>query len=67
MNPRITFWSIVFMVLTWVSITLVIETSLGFPATNKDWQHRMIGWFVNFVALRTFYKGVRRYSLARQA
>ncbi len=51
--------------LGWGVITLSLETSLGWPASRATLGHRAIGWFVNFVLLRTFIKGMRRYYALR--
>ena len=48
------------VLLVWGLITLYLETSLGWPASRATLGHRAIGWFVNFVLLRTFIKGMRR-------
>jgi hypothetical protein len=42
-----------------------LETSFGWPASRATLGHRAIGWFVNFVLLRTFIKGMRRYYALR--
>ncbi len=53
------------VLLFWALITLYFETSLGWPADRAAQGHRAIGWFVNFVLLRTFIKGMRRYYALR--
>ena len=53
------------VLLVWGLITLYLETSLGWPASRATLGHRAIGWFVNFVLLRTFIKGMRRYYALR--
>jgi hypothetical protein len=59
--PRLAFWSLVVVAATWGIATIIFETSQGFPVTREQWGHRMIGWFINFVLVRTFVRGVRRY------
>ncbi len=59
------FGGMCFVLLFWGLITLYLETSLGWPASRTTLGHRAIGWFVNFVLLRTFIKGMRRYYSLR--
>jgi hypothetical protein len=53
------------ILLVWGVITLYLETSFGWPDSRTTLGHRAIGWFVNFVLLRTFIKGMRRYYALR--
>jgi hypothetical protein len=59
--PRLAFWSLVSVATVWAVFTIVFETHQGFPVTREQWGHRMIGWFIHFILIRTFLKGVRRY------
>ena len=58
---RFAFWSICVVIATWATLTVVFECRLGWPATREQWGHRLIGWFIQFVLVRTFYRGVKRY------
>jgi hypothetical protein len=59
--PRVAFWSIVSVAATWACFTIWFETHQGIPATREQWGHRIIGWFIHFLLIRTFIRGVRRY------
>jgi hypothetical protein len=63
--PQLVFWSVCAVVITWAAITLFLEFRMGWPADRAAWGHRIIGWFINFVLVRTFFKGVRRYYAPR--
>jgi len=49
----------------WAAITLYLEGRMGWPMDLSAWLHRMIGWFVNLVLMRTFVKGLQRYYTLR--
>ena len=54
-----------FVLFFWAAITLYLEGRMGWPADRSAWTHRMIGWFVNFMLMRTFVKGLQRYYTLR--
>jgi len=53
------------MLFFWATITLYLEMGLGWPSDRIAWSHRAIGWFVNFVLMRTFIRGMKRYYALR--
>lgn len=53
------------MISVWALVTLCIEFNLGWPADRAAWGHRSIGWFVNFILIRTFLRLVKRYYAVR--
>ena len=59
--PRLAFWSIVSIAAAWACFTIWFETHQGIPETREQWGHRVIGWFIHFLLIRTFIRGVRRY------
>ena len=59
--PRLAFWSIVSIATAWACFTILFETHQGIPVTREQWGHRIIGWFIQFLLIRTFVRGVRRY------
>ena len=61
---KFAFWSICVVAFCWAAGTLIFEISSGIPNTREEWAHRVMGWFVQFVLIRTFQKGVRRYYAA---
>lgn len=62
--PRLTFWSLISVATVWAVVTIAFETHQGIPVTREQWGHRMIGWFIQFLLIRTFVRGVRRYYSA---
>ena len=58
---RIAFWSICSVALGWAVFAIIFETRAGVPVTREEWGHRLIGWFIEAILLRTFIRGVRRY------
>ena len=58
---RIAFWFLCLMAVGWVGFAAIFETRAGIPVTREEWGHRLIGWFIELMLLRTFVKGVRRY------
>ena len=59
------FWSTCVVISVWALVTLCIEFNLGWPADRAAWGHRSIGWFVNFILIRTFLRLVKRYYAVR--
>lgn len=59
---KIAFWSVCVVATCWAAGTLFFELSWGIPETPEQWAHRAMGWFVQFVLVRTFLKGFRRYA-----
>ena len=55
-------WSVCVVAAGWAVGTLFLELSWGIPQTPEQWAHRTMGWFVQFVLVRTFLKGFRRYA-----
>lgn len=58
---RLTFWGLCSVAFGWLAFAVYFETNAGVPATREEWGHRAIGWFIEFVLVRTFVRGVRRY------
>jgi putative flippase GtrA len=58
---RFAFWGICATAALWAGLTLFFEFKLGIPATGEEWAHRAMGWFVQLVLMRTFYRGTRKY------
>ena len=61
---RLGFWLLCVIGTSWVGFATIFETRAGFPVTREEWGHRLIGWFIELMLLRTFVKGVRRYYKA---
>jgi hypothetical protein len=59
------FWGICAVLLTWATITICLEVQAGWPVDRAAWGHRLIAWFINFVLVRTFLTGMRRYYAAK--
>jgi hypothetical protein len=49
----------------WLSITLYLEISFGWPADRSAAAHRAIGWAINAILIRTFVRGMKRYTALR--
>ncbi len=58
------FWSLSLVLACWVGGTLFFEVRAGMPVTHEEWVHRLMGWFVNAVLIRTFVRGFRRHYVA---
>ncbi len=71
MNPKrnriapALFFGMCGVLIFWAAITLYLEIGLGWPSDRAAWSHRTIGWFVNFVLMRTFIRGMKRYYALR--
>ncbi|EEF61232.1 hypothetical protein [Pedosphaera parvula] len=63
--PHTIFWTVCAVLITWATITMVLEYNMGWPADRAAWGHRAIGWFVNVILVRTFVRGMRRYYAAK--
>jgi hypothetical protein len=59
----ILFWAIL---ACWAVATIYIETQLGWPGTRADLGHRVIGWFVNAILIRTFVRGIKRIQAIKE-
>ena len=58
---KFAFWSLVAVAVVWAMITISFEVGHGIPVTREEWGHRIIGWFISALLLRTFIRGVRHY------
>jgi hypothetical protein len=65
--PQTIFWTVCAVLVAWATVTLVLELRMGWPVDRAAWGHRLIGWFVNFLLIRTFLRGMKRYFSARTA
>ena len=57
------FWG---LLACWAIGTLCVETQLGWPADRAEWGHRAIGWFVNVILVRTFFRGMKRIKTVNE-
>ncbi len=61
-NPsRFYLWGIGLTMIVWLGFTASLEGSMGWPASREALGHRAIGWFMEFMLLRVFLVGMRRF------
>jgi uncharacterized membrane protein AbrB (regulator of aidB expression) len=65
--PHAIFWTVCAVLIAWATVTLFLELHMGWPSDRAAWGHRLVGWFINFLLVRTFLRGMKRYFTARTA
>ena len=60
------YYGVWIVLIGWAAATISLELFLGWPQTREALGHRLIGWFINLLFLRTFLKGYRRYQQLRE-
>jgi hypothetical protein len=66
LTPKLAIWGICLIVLCWIAATFLFEFHLGWPAGSIQWAKRLVGWSVEFLLIRTFVLGIRRYYTSPQ-